>query len=442
MASNDDGLEGQTQAMQAQWKSIWDISCERWAQKPRYYASRLLNYAILTGLPRRVGDVLEAVGGDVERLYNIAVNSPNVDRISREVFLSEAIVSSHIDGRRFDAEERYLPRRPRHEEYLLNKPAQPLHYLPVGTGSNDDDPRLQYFGRMAIPYGVHKRSGRPVALDYRDNLLLDRELPQIKVEADKLYRRGQLNLPPDYEGDPSKLGEIFNAKALLWNVFRSLMKADGGLQYFLAAQTLNPEKSTIGGDERISAAWFWGMNDRGSEFVPMIQASDSLGEPAGLRAIPDLLLLGINHFYLVEASFASTFFTCTYLAHERCPGTDACHYWTSEGGFRNHIPRFDKKEDVRRTCGRHFQLSRLYLMLKAMSTNPSMRDGRLVCIIDEEGETGELNAKLFSNFVRQLQPQERHHLLLTSWQKVARAIPVIDEFEDLHREFREKWLFR
>lgn len=442
MVPRDDGAEDQTADVQGQWKSIWEVACERWSQKPRFYASRLLNYAILTSLPRKVGEVLESVGGDRERLYNIAVNSPNVDRISREVYLSDAIVESHIDGRRFDPEERYLPRRPRHEEYLLSKPAEPLHYLPVGTGSEGDDARLKYFARMAIPYGVHKKSGRPVALDYRDNLLLDKDLPQIKHEAEATYKLSHLNLPPDASAAPSKLGDIFNPKALLWNVFRSLMRVEGGFQHFLNAPTLNPSDGVIGGDERISAAWFWGMNDRGSDFLPMQQSSDLLGEPADFRAVPDLLLLGINHFYLIEATFASTFFSCPYLAHDRCMGTEGCHYWTSKISIPPNIPRFVKRDDLKRTCGRHFQLTRLYLLLKAMGTNPSMRDGRLVCVIDGEGEVGELNRKLFSNFVKNLQPQERQHLLLTSWQQIAQSIPVVEEFEDLHREFREKWQFR
>ena len=56
------------------WISIWELAQRNWPQKPRYYASRLLNYSILHDLPRVVGEIIEAIGGDTARLYNISVN--------------------------------------------------------------------------------------------------------------------------------------------------------------------------------------------------------------------------------------------------------------------------------------------------------------------------------------------------------------------------------
>jgi hypothetical protein len=426
--------------MSGDWVSIWELAQRHWPQKPRFYASRLLNYSILNDLPRKVGDVLGAIGGDTERLYNISVNSPNVDRISREVFLSLPLVRSHLESRRFNPEERYLPRRPRQEEYLISKPATPFTFLPVGDGSMPvaEEERLSYFARMGVPYGVTRKKKIPVALDYRQNLLLDRDMPPIREMARKRYPEDAVELPDGAE-PPSRLGCINSEEALLWNVFRTLIR-ENGMKHFLGAPTLSGQEQ-VGEEERISAAWFWGMNDRGSTFLPLVHASEAMGEPADRRTVPDLILLGINHFLVIEARLATTFSSCPWLKHDQCPGTGACHYWTAKNGVPKEFPAFVVRADVNRTCGRHFQLMRLHMLIKTMSAMPSMGEGKLVAIIDEGHEAGSINRRLFVDFMRNLEPAEQQRLVLTSWQKVKSQLPNDPKFEELHREFREKWGF-
>ncbi len=423
--------------MSGDWISIWELAQIRWPQKPRFFASRLLNYSILNDLPRKVGDVMSAIGGDTERLYNISVNSPNVDRISREVLLSESLIRSHLDSRRFNPHERYLPRRPRQEEYLLAKPATPYTFTSSTPDAVDLEERSHYFARMGIPYGLTRKKRQPVALDYRQNLLVDRDAPQIREVAKRRFPDDAVEVPA-YADVPSRLGYIHSEEALLWNVFRSLIR-ENGMKYFLTAPTLFGNQEEVAPEERVSAAWFWGMNDRGSHFLPMMAASDGLGEPTDRRTVPDLILLGINQFMLIEARFNTTFPSCPWLRHDQCLGTDACHYWNPRTGIVRHLPTFQERNDVSRTCGRHFQLTRLYLMLKAMSANPSMGDGRLVVIVDEQQEAGNINRKLFMDFVRNLPQEEQHRLVLTSWQAIKRRLPVEPRYEELHREFRDKW---
>ncbi len=420
------------------WISIWDLAKKNYPQKPRYYASRLLNYSILHDLPRIVGDIMEAIGGDTERLYNISVNSPNVDKISREVFLSESFIRSHIESGRFSPDERYLPRRPRQEEYLITKPASPYLFFPPGQGLPlSEVDRLNYFARMGIPYGVTKKRKIPVALDYRQNLLVDQDAPQIKAIADRYYPRDAIELPEGAE-PPSVLGCINSEEALIWNVFRTLMREDG-MHYFLEAPTIFPGGGSVAKDERISAAWFWGMNDRGSSFLPMDTASETMKEPPDFRTIPSVLLLGINRFIMVEGRHTSLFSACPLLRRNACPGKEKCHFWNPETGIPKEFPAFVEKNDIPRTCGRHFQLMRLFLLLKALTQIPSMGDGLLVCILDENQQAGKINRKLFADFLRSLPPESHHHLALTSWQSIKRLIPFEPRYEELYREFREKW---
>ncbi len=420
------------------WISIWDLAKRNHPQKPRYYASRLLNYSILHDLPRVVGDIMEAIGGDTERLYNISVNSPNVDKISREVFLSESFIRSHIESGRFSPDERYLPRRPRQEEYLITKPASPYMFFPPGEGLPlAEADRLNYFARMGIPYGVTKKRKIPVALDYRQNLLVDRDAPQIKAIADKYYSPDAIEVPEGAE-PPSLLGCINSEEALLWNVFRTLMREDG-MHYFLHAATIFPGGGEVAKDERVSAAWFWGMNDRGSSFLPMETASEAMEEPPNLRTTPALLLLGINQFIMVEGRYASLFSACPLLRRNECPGKEGCHFWKPEFGIPKEFPAFVEKDDIPRTCGRHFQLMRLFLLLRAMTTVPSMGDGLLVCILDENQQAGKINRKLFADFLRSLPTEMHRHMVLTSWQSIKSLIPFEPRYEELHREFREKW---
>lgn len=425
--------------MSGDWISIWDLAQEQWPTKPRFFASRLLNYSILNDLPRRVGDVMGAIGGDVEKLYNISVNSPNVDKIAREVLLSHSLISSHIESRRFNPEDRYLPRRPRQEEYLLNRTTNQVTYLQVGDDSTSaaEAQRLNYFSRMSIPYGVVKKRGIPVALDYRQNLIIDREAPQVKEIARKHFSEDAVALPDGSEV-PSKLGSINSEEALLWNVFRSLLR-ENGLKYFLNAVTIYPMGQEVAPDERISAAWFWGMNDRGSTFLPLKEASEQIGDSPDRPTTPGLILLGINQFMVVEGRYGSTFSTCPYLKQEQCPGTSACSWWTAKNGIPQHLPSFVERQDITRTCGRHFHLTRLYLQLKAMSNNPTMGSGRLVAVIDENQEAGSLNRKLFLDFIKNLPPEEQSRFILTSWQKIKEKLPFEPRFEELHREMKEKW---
>ncbi len=421
------------------WISIWDLAKKNYPQKPRYYASRLLNYSILHDLPRIVGDIMEAIGGDTERLYNISVNSPNVDKISREVFLSESFIRSHIESGRFSPDERYLPRRPRQEEYLIVKPAAPYLFFPPGeTPRLSEVDRLNYFARMGIPYGVTKKRKIPVALDYRQNLLVDRDAPQIKAIAErKYYTRDTIELPEGAD-PPSVLGCINSEEALIWNVFRTLMREDG-MHYFLEAATIFPGGGSVAKDERISAAWFWGMNDRGSSFLPMDTASETMKEPPDFRTIPALLLLGINRFIMVEGRYTSLFSACPKLRRNACPGKDKCHFWDPAFGIPKEFPAFVEKDDIPRTCGRHFQLMRLFILLRVLTQIPSMGDGLLVCILDENQEAGKINRKLFADFLRSLPPESHRHLALTSWQAIKRLIPFEPRYEELYRELREKW---
>lgn len=435
--------------MAGDWISIWDLAQEQWPQKPRFFASRLLNYSILHDLPRRVGDVMGVIGSDVERLYNISVNSPNVDRIAKEVYLSHSLITSHIESKRFNPDDRYLPRRPRQEEYLITKVSAPVAYLPVGDQSTSasEEQRLNYFARMGIPYGVLKKKGIPIALDYRQNLIIDREAPQVKELAKKRFAEDAVELPvhladlshdPALKEAPCRVGSINSEEALLWNVFRSLLR-ENGLKYFLSAATLYPGNQEVAPDERISAAWFWGMNDRGSTFLPMTQASEQIGDSPERPTVPGLILLGINQFMLIEGRFGSTFPTCPYLKAEQCPGTTACQWWTAKAGVPTQLPSFVERQDIPRTCGRHFHLTRLYLLLKAMSANPTMGSGRLVAIIDEHQEAGSLNRKLYLDFVKNLAPEEQSRFILTSWQRLKERLPFEPRFEELHREMKEKW---
>lgn len=420
------------------WISIWELAKKNWPQKPRYYASRLLNYSILHDLPRVVGDIMGAIGEDTERLYNISVNSPNVDRISKEVFLSESFIKSHIESRRFSPEERYLPRRPRQEEYLISKPASPYMFFPPGEGLPlAEEDRLNYFARMGIPYGVTRKRKIPVALDYRQNLLIDRESPQVKEIARKLYSKDSVDVPEGAE-PPSVLGCINSEDALIWNVFRTLMR-ENGMHYFLNTPTIFPGDAAVARDERISAAWFWGMNDRGSSFLPMETASEGMKEPPELQTVPSLLLLGINQFIIVEGRYASLFSACPMLRQNECPGIGRCHFWHEDGGIPTEIRSFVERDDIPRTCGRHFQLMRLYLLLRAMTDVPSMGEGLLVAVIDENQQAGSINRKLFADFLRNIEPERHQHLVLTSWQNIKSMIPFEPKFEELHREFREKW---
>ncbi|MFM7201713.1 MAG: hypothetical protein ACKO6N_13065 [Myxococcota bacterium] len=425
--------------MPGDWISIWAIAQEQWPQKPRFYASRLLNYAILHDLPRQVGDVSAAIGGDPEKLYNISVNSPNVDRISREVFLNHSLMKSHIESRRFNAEERYLPRRPRQEEYLLNEPTTPVTYIPVGDGTQSEVElrRLSYFNRMGIPYGVLKKKGIPVAIDFKLNLIVDREAAALKEVSRKHYAEDALELPGGAE-PPSKLGSINSEEALLWNVFRFLLR-ENGLKYFLTAETLYPAATELAPEERISGAWFWGMNDRGTHFMPLSQASEQIGDAAEKPTVPGLVLLGINHFMMIEGRFGSTLPTCPFLKNEQCPGTAGCGWWQAKGGIPSALPTFVERNDIQRTCGRHFHLTRLYLLMKAMSTQGTLGTGVMVVLIDEHQEAGQLNKKLFMDFLKNVPAEDHHRFFLTSWQKIRERLPLEPRFEELQREMREKW---
>lgn len=425
--------------MPGDWISIWALAQEQWPQKPRFYASRLLNYAILHDLPRQLGDVQAAITGDPEKLYNISVNSPNVDRIAREVFLSHSLMKSHIESRRFNAEERYLPRRPRQEEYLLSEPATPVTYIPVGDGSQSEAElrRLSYFNRMGIPYGVLKKKGIPVALDFKNNLIVDREAAPLKEASRKHYAEDVLELPAGAE-PPSKLGSINSEEALLWNVFRFLLR-ENGLKYFLTAETLYPATGELAPEERISGAWFWGMNDRGSSFMPLLQAAEQIGDTPEKPTVPGLVLLGINHFMLIEGRFGSTLPTCPFLKNEQCPGTGSCSWWQSKGGIPSALPTFVERNDIQRTCGRHFHLTRLYLLMKAMSAQGTLGSGVMVVLIDEHQEAGQLNKKLFMDFLKNVPPEEHNRFFLTSWQKIRERLPLEPRFEELQREMREKW---
>lgn len=387
MSSTESRLSGD-------WVSIWDLAVEYWRQKPRFFASRLLNYSILNDLPRKVGDVMGAIGGDAERLYNISVNSPNVDRISKEVFLSLSLIRSHLESGRFNPEDRYLPRRPRQEEYLITKPADPVQYMPVGDGATPipAEDRLNYFARMGIPYGITRKKKQPVALDYRQNLLLDRDSPQIKRMAENQFGVDTVVLPEGV-APPSRLGSINSEQVLLWNVFRTLIREEG-MHYFLDAPTIWPADDNVALDERISAAWFWGMNDRGSNFLPLESALKSMNEPEGEVTTPDLILLGINRFIIVETRFASTVPSCHFLRRGQCPGSEGCTYWNKESGISRHLLRFVERQDLQRTCGRHYHLMRLFLLMKAISEVQSMGDGRLLIVIDDAQQAGQSNRKL------------------------------------------------
>jgi len=422
------------------WISIWELAEQHYPEKPRFFASRLLNYSILNDLPRRTGDVLAAIGGDTERLYNISVNSPNVDRISRHVFLSLSLITSHIESRRFDPKERYLPRRPRQEEYLITKPSNPYASLPFGDGElAGANGRLNYFARMGIPFTLTRRRRYPVALDYRQNLLVDREAPQVKVMAEKLYPESAIELPEGADV-PSRLGSINSEEALLWNVFRTLIREDG-MHYFLKASTIFPGgDALVAPEERMSAAWFWGLNDRGSEFVPMVNAFKELGEEGDDRTIPNLTLLGINHFLLIEARYGRNFATCPKKRNGECPGREGCLYWTNtEAGIPAYFPHYVKRGNLDRTCGLHYQLTRLYLLAKAMEKVPSMGTGLVVSIIDEKQDVGKLNRKLFLDFIRHFEPEIQQRFILTSWQRIRDNVPLEPRYEELHRELREKW---
>lgn len=424
--------------MSDDWISIWELAEELWPDKPRYFASRLLNYSILQDLPRKVGDVMGVIGGDVERLYNISVNSPNVDKLAREVFLSSAVIRSHIESKRFNPEERYLPRRPRQEEYLVSRSTPEVKLLQVGDASSSSAEltRLSYFGRLNIPYAVTRKKGIPVALDYRNNLIVDKDAPAIREQARRRYSDEAVLLPEGAEA-PSRLGSINSEEAMLWNVFRTLMR-ENGLKYFCATPTLWPPSKVVFPDERVSAAWFWGMNDRGGSFQPLLQAAEQIGDPLERAIVPSIILLGINQFLMVDCRYGSTFPSCPMLKQETCPGTKECSWWKSKAGIPAGLPGFIDRNDIPRTCGRHFHLMRLTLLMKVLSSNPTLGAGRLVVLIDENQEAGSLNRKLFLDFVKHLPAEEQGRFAMTSWQRLRTQLPYDSRYEELHREFKEK----
>ena len=210
--------------------SLWQFCLKerRWGGPARAVASRILNfickenYSGVRILKRDFDEVRRRFDENENVLFRWSVSSSYVEYICRKLMVKSEGLMGFLGIEGFDADVTYNPGRKRRKEWFFNtvkvfdgeSEEKKIVFASFKTNSEAErNSSVDGRGRVF----VRSNTGVRVFVDYRDNLIVDKDDPVIAVQGEKKYGRGIVK-------GLSKLGSENSEDSLTWNTFRTLEK--------------------------------------------------------------------------------------------------------------------------------------------------------------------------------------------------------------------------